>query len=446
MPAIITANAAVNLAQRDALGSKLKGPKTAAVVAVALFGAAMLTWSSLAPLSSATVAGGIVSPDSGRMTVQHMEGGIVDKILVAEGEKVAEGQLLAVLVDAKARSTRDSQTRRRYELMAQRARLDALATNADAPDFSAIPTQASDAAMATFVANETALFQSRRAAFLSKIRALKADQKAINSASIASDAQLKSAHEELDLLKQELQTKSDLFEKGLTTKPIVQALDRRRTQIEAQIAMLEGQHDGQASAMAQKGSTIDAEIAAFRNEIAEQAAKNSTELAAVESQLSASDDTVRRLEVRAPEAGTIVSLKVRTPGAVIAPGAAIADFVPSVGGAVLDVRVKPSDISRVAPGQNAQVTLTAYSQREVPMLPAIVKTVGADAITDQATHEIYYKVELRIDDVEAKKLAPNAALVAGMPVETYISHHERTLFSWLAEPVVRTFHRAGREY
>jgi HlyD family type I secretion membrane fusion protein len=446
MPTTITANAALDIRQKDSLGSKLKGPKIAAVTAVALFGAGLLAWSSLAPLSSATVAAGIVSPDSGRMTVQHLEGGIVDKILVTEGEKVSEGQLIAILVDSKVRSTRDGQTRRRNELLTQRARLDALATNADKPDFSRIRTDASDTTMAAFVENESALFQSRRAAFLSKIRALKQEGMALDSASNSSDSQLNSAREELDLLKQELQTKADLYAKGLTTKPIVQALDRRRTQIEAQIAQLEGQHESQASTMAQKKSNIDAEIAAFRNEIAEQAAKNSTELASLESALSASDDAVRRMEVRAPEAGTIVSLKVRTPGAVIAPGAAIADFVPSVGGAVLDVRVKPADISRVQPGQNAQVTLTAYSQREVPMLPASVKTVGADAITDPATREIYYKVELRIDDTQAKRLAPSAALVAGMPVETYISHHERTLFSWLAEPVVRTFHRAAREY
>lgn len=446
MPATTTVNAALNLAQSDALGAKLKGPKTAAIVAVVLFGVGMLVWGSLAPLSSATVAIGIVSPDSGRMTVQHLEGGIVEKILVNEGDKVVEGQPIAVLVDSKMRAARDSQIRRRNELLAQRARLDALATNADKPDFSRIRTAASDTAMVVFIENENALFQSRRAAFLSKIRALKQEGRALESASNSYEAQLKSAREELDLVKQELETKSELFAKGLTTKPIVLALDRRRTQIESQIALLEGQHESQASTRAQKASNIDAEIAAFRNEIAEQTAKNSTELAAVESQLSASDDVVRRMEVRAPEAGTIVSLKVRTPGAVIGPGAAIADFVPSEGGAVLDVRVRPSDISRVQPGQEAKVTLTAYSQREVPMLPAVVKTVSADAITDPATREIYYKVELRIDDSQAKKLAPMATLVTGMPVEAYISHHERTLFGWLAEPVMRSFQRATREY
>lgn len=445
MPSAIALQSSRDTAQRDALGAKLRSPARTATFAVGLLAAGLAGWSALAPISSATVASGIVSPDSGRMTVQHREGGIVDRVLVSEGERVVEGQTIAVLLDAKARADRDGQIRRRAELLAQKARLDALAANADAPDFSAL-TRSDDPTLATFVQNEKALFQSRRAAFLSKLHALKQEGLAVDSASAASDAQIKSAREELELVRQELDTKTMLFEKGLTTKPIVLQLDRRRTQLEAQIAQLEGQHQSQAATTAQKKATIDAEIAAFRNEIAEQAAKNATELASIQTQLTASEDAVRRMEVKAPESGTIVSLKVRTPGAVLTPGAAIADFVPSVGGAVLDVRVKPSDISRVQPGQQAQVTLTAYSQREVPMLPAVVKTVGADAITDQATHEIYYKVELRIDDAEAKRLAPKANLVAGMPVESYISHHERTLLQWLAEPVVRTFHRAGREY
>ncbi len=447
MPSAVALSAAADLAQRDSLGLKLSGPKRSAAVAASLFGAAILSWSYLAPLSSATVASGIVSPDSGRMTVQHLEGGIVDRILVAEGDKVQEGQTIAVLVDAKARAARDGQVHRRAELRAQLARLQALATNAAEPDFSALKADAAtDPAIAAFIQNETATFQSRQAAFLSKIRALKAETVGIDQTGTATEQMLKSAHEELDLVRQELDVKNELFAKGLTTKPIVQQLDRRRAEIEGQIAQLEGQRATQAATLAQKTSNIQTEIAGFRNEIAEQSAKASTELAAVESQLVASDDAVRRMEVKATEAGTIVSLKVRTPGAVLKPGDTIADFVPRDGGTVLDVRVKPSDISHVMAGQTAEVTLPAYSQREVPSLPATVKTVGADAITDQATHEVYYKVELRIDEAAVRRLAPTVKLVAGMPVEGYISHHERTLFQWLAEPVVRTFKSAGREY
>ena len=192
------------------------------------------------------------------------------------------------------------------------------------------------------------MFRSRRVAFNSKINALQNEIRSLQSVVSTSDVQLASLREELALVHDELKIKQDLLQMGLTTRPVMQALDRRRTQIEAQLAQMSGQFDGQRATIKQKKEALTGEIASFRNEIADQDAKASTELAGIEQQLTASDDAVRRMEVKAPDAGTVVSLKVRTPGAVLSPGAAIADLVPLNGGAVLDVRVKPNDISSAA--------------------------------------------------------------------------------------------------
>jgi HlyD family type I secretion membrane fusion protein len=429
------------------LDERMKNVKRSALIAGGIFVAVIAIWGLMAPLSSATIATGIVSPDSGRKTVQHLEGGIVERIMVAEGDQVSEGQPIAILVDAKTRSTRESQLRRRYELLAQRARLDALAGDDHEPNFVVLEsTIASDSGLAAFVANETAVFRSRRGAFNAKVGALQNEIRSLQHVVATADQQLASLREELDLVHDELAVKQGLLDKGLTTRPVVQALDRRRTQIDAQLAQMTGQFEAQRATIAQKSELLQAEMATFRNEVADQAAKASSELAAVEHQLASSNDALRRMEVKAPEAGTVVSLKMRTPGGVVTPGGAIADLVPRNGGVVLEVRIKPSDISRVFPGQTAQVALTAYSQREVPYLDAAVKTVSADAITDPATREIYYKAELRIDPQVTAKLTPAIALVAGMPVEAYINHHKRTLVAWLYEPIARSFYRGTREY
>ena len=429
------------------LDDRLKNIKRAALITGGLFFAVIALWALLAPLSSATIATGMVSPDSGRKTVQHLEGGIVERILVAEGDQVSEGQPIAILVDAKTRSARESQLRRRHELLAQLARLEALARDDDEPNFAMLGSSAaSDPGLAAFVANETAVFRSRRNAFNSKIEALQNEIRSLRNVVATADQQLASLREELDLVHDELTVKQGLLDKGLTTRPVVQALDRRRTQIDGQLAQMTGQFEAQRATIAQKSELMKAEVAAFRNEVADQAAKAASELAAVEHQLATSNDAVRRMEVRAPEAGTVVSLKMRTPGGVVTPGGAIADLVPLNGGIVLEVRIKPGDISRVIPGQTAQVALTAYSQREVPYLEAAVKTVSADAITDPATREIYYKAELRIDPEVTAKLSPAIAMVAGMPVEAYINHHQRTLVAWLYEPIARSFYRGTREY
>jgi len=360
---------------------------------------------------------------------------------------VAEGQPLVVLVDAKARASHQTQLRRRAELLIQIARLRASAAAAGEPDFSRLADElAQDASLAVFAENERALFLSRQATLAAKTGTIRDDLRSLDAAVQSFTAQLGAASEELRLIREERETKSYLLTQGLTIKPVVLALDRRRTQIEAQIAQLESQRLAQRSAIEQKRKAIEGELSAFRNEIAGDLSKAETDLAAVIQQIGASADAIRRMDVRAPEAGTVVSLRLRTPGAVLAPGAPIADLVPVSGATILDVRVKPNDIARVHAGQPAQVMLTAYSAREVPFLPAVVKTVSADAVTDPSSREIYYKAELRIDRDAIARLAPQVALVPGMPVEGYIAHHERTLVEWLLEPVVRSFRRGGLEY
>jgi HlyD family secretion protein len=429
------------------LDHKLAGPKKTALMTVATLAMVFLTWSALAPLSSATIASGIVSPDSGRKTVQHLEGGIIEKILVKEAEVVSAGQPLAVLVDARARANYETQLRHRAELKAQKARLSALLDGAVDIDVSALDGDLGrDPSLHEYIENERGLFRSKRAVLAAKLGAIKDDLGALEKAIAALTVEMGAAHEELALTLEDLETKRELLKKGLTTKPMVLALDRHRTEVEAKIAELGAKRDAQEASIEQKKKALAGEGSGFKSENADALAKVAGELAAVEQQVVAASDAIHREAVLAPEAGTVVSLKVRTPGAALPPGGAILDLVPTEDTPVLEVRIKPDDISRVHSGQRAQVMLPAYSPREVPLLPAVVRTVTADALTDPVTREVYYKAELRMDEAQMSKLAPQVKLVAGMPVETFIEHHKRTLFDWIVEPIQRSFVRGGREY
>jgi HlyD family type I secretion membrane fusion protein len=429
------------------LACKLEGLKRTALATVTLLAALFATWSAVAPLSSATMATGIVSPDTGRKTVQHLEGGIVEKILVNEGDKVAAGQTLVVLVDARAHANYETQLRRRAELRVQNLRLRALLEGSPRPDFSGLADDVlRDPSLPAYLENELGLFQSKRASLVAKIGAIHDEIDSLQHGVAALTDEIGFAREELNLTFEDLETKRELLAKGLTTKPAVLALDRHRTEIQAKIADLDAKRIAQRSTIEQKKKAQLGEASSFRNEIADGLAKAAAELAAVDQQVAAASDAMWREDVRAPEAGTVVSLKVRTPGAALPPGGAVADLVPANDKLVLEVRVKPDDISRVHSGMDAQVMFTAYSPREVPLLPAVVTTVSADAVTDPATREVYYKAELHMNDAELDNLAPGVSLVAGMQVEAFIENHKRTLVKWLIEPIERSFRRAGREY
>lgn len=428
------------------LHTKLRGPRTLALVAglgsITMLGA----WSALAPLASATMAPGIVSPDSGRQTVQHLEGGILDRLLVAEGDTVAAGQPIAVLVDARAKATYDSQIHRRTELAAARIRLKALAAGGPA-DFAPLADDvARDPSLGAVLANETELLRTRRSGYKAKVEGLSEQIRKSEAVIAAFRRQTDATEVERVTVSKQLDDARYLLAKGLTTRPRVLALEARMAQIDAQRASLDGQVAASASDIQRTRTALSEEESTFRQQIGEDLAKTDAEAATVANQIAAGADAIGRQQVKAPEAGTVVSLKVRTPGAVVAQGGAIADILPTDGALVFEVRVRPVDIAHVAAGQTARVTVTAFSPKEVPVLPGHVRKVGADAVQDPVTREFYYRAEVAIDRDEVARLAPRAKLQAGMPVQAFIEDHPRTLLTWLAEPLMRGFSKAGLEY
>jgi HlyD family type I secretion membrane fusion protein len=428
------------------LQNKLRGPRTLALAAgfgsITLLGA----WSALAPLASATLATGIVSPDSGRQTVQHLEGGILDRLLVSEGDTVAAGQPIAVLVDARAKAAYDSQIHRRTELAAARIRLKALAAGGPA-DFAPLADDvARDPSLGAVLANEAELLRTRRSGYKAKVEGLSEQIRKSEAVSAAFRRQIDATEAERATVVKQLDDARYLLAKGLTTRPRMLALEARMAQIDAQRASFDGQIAASASDIERTRTALSEEESTFRQQLGEDLAKTDAEAATVANQIAASTDAIGRQQVKAPEAGTVVSLKVRTPGAVVAQGGAIADILPTDGSLVFEVRVRPVDIAHVASGQTARVTVTAFSPKEVPVLPGYVRKVGADAVQDPVTREFYYRAEVAIDRDEVARLAPGAKLQAGMPVQAFIEDHPRTLLTWLAEPLMRGFAKAGREY
>ena len=428
------------------LQSKLRGPRTLAIAAglgsMTLLGA----WSAMAPLASATVAAGIVSPDTGRQTVQHLEGGILDRMLVAEGDAVAAGQPIAVLLDARAKAAYDNQIHRRSELTAARIRLRALADGAE-PDFRPLDADlVRDPSLRAVVENEGEILRTRRAGLRAKVDGLAEQIRRSEATGAALRRQVDATEVERVTVVKQLEDARHLLAKGLTTRPRVLALEARMAQLDAQQASLDGQIQAAASDAGRTRTVLAGEESAFRQQIGEETAKVEAEAAVVANQIAASADAAGRQQVRAPEAGTVVSLKVRTPGAVVAPGGAVADILPSDASLVLEVRVRPVDIAHVSVGQSARISVTAFSAKEVPVLPGHVRKVGADAVQDPATREFHYKAEIAIDRGELARLAPGSKLVAGMPVQAFIEDRPRTLLTWLAEPMMRGFAKAGLEH
>jgi HlyD family secretion protein/epimerase transport system membrane fusion protein len=168
------------------------------------------------------------------------------------------------------------------------------------------------------------------------------------------------------------------------------------------------------------------------------------ELVDVSERLKAAEDILVRTDIRAPQAGVVMGLNVHTEEGVIAPGQRLLDIVPEDDTLVIEAQVAPNDIDVVYAGLPAQVRLTAFKQRNTPMLDAKLNRVSADSFTDERSGASYFLARVTIDAAELKKL-DGRELYPGMGAEVMIKTGKRTTMDYILAPLTDSLRRAFRE-
>lgn len=431
---------------RSALGRSLRRPVLAGTALVTLFFGAFGTWAAVAPLASAAIAPGIVSPDSSRKTVQHLEGGIIRQILVQEGTHVEAGQPLLLLDNAQAEATFLELQNQYRTFQATEARLlaeQALAAGIVYPD---------DLLDALDQPGVTDIVQAQEQLFATRAQAL-ANRKAILQQRIAQtgqeivglQAQIDAGNVQLGLIDEEIASVSQMLDQGLERRPRLLALQRDRAQIQGAVG-------ANLAAIARAEQQIGESQLEITNQDADRLDQIATDLTDVRSsltalreRLSATRDVLDRMVITAPVSGIVVQLRYHTTGGVIGGGQPILDIVPDQDDLLVDARVAPTDIDVVRAGLPAIVHLSAFAQRNLPRIEGTVRTVSADSLTDPNTGQRYYlaRVEVDLDTVHA--VAPQIELVPGMPADVTIRTGERTMLEYLVQPFAQSLRRSFTE-
>ncbi len=423
----------------------LAGPVLAGLIILTLFVGALGAWSVLAPLDSAAVAPGIVTVETRRKTIQHLEGGIVGEILVREGETVTGGQVLVRLDGTQARATQDMLQARWIKATVREARLVAERDGLETLAASQVPTMLrEDPRAAEALQVERNLFAARRDAIAREIgiqeqRVLQLEQEIKGL-----KGEIWTQGKRLKLIGQETEQLRPLVEKGLARRP-------RLLQLEQQTAELEGER---ALNRARIGSSREA-IKETRLRIAELGTRRATEAAEsldevqgvlfdLAERMRAAGDVLARTEILAPMDGTVVALQIHTPGGVIAPGAPIMDIVPRDEGLVIEAQLDPGDIDIVAVGLPVEIRFTALNQRHSVPATGRVTSVSADLLSDESSQRSFYLVRVVLDGNDYA-LPHGVALQPGMYAEVFIKTGQQTVLDYLAEPILNSFNRAFRE-
>lgn len=400
-------------------------------------------WASFSSLSGAVIASGQILDETSIKKVQHPTGGIVGRINVKNGDKVAAGDILVTLDDTQTRANLDVIRSQLTELTGRKARLAAERDGATAIVFP-VAFESSYREAPRVAAGEKRLFEARQRSNAEQKAQLKERIGQFRNETRGLRSQEAAKSKELKLVREELERVEDMYKRSLTPATRVLQMQRDATRIAgehgalvSQIARTEGQIAETELKIIELDSTARADAQKELREI-------EARIAELMQRQVAADDLLMRVDIKSPQTGIVHEVTVHTVGGVIAPGETIMGIVPLNDEKVVEARVAPTDVDQVIAGQKATLRFTAFNQRTTPELDGTVHMVASDVSKDPQSGAPYYVVRLRVDEVSLAAFK-QLKVVTGMPVETFIKTGERSAISYLVKPFRDQLARTFRE-
>ncbi|HEX7640350.1 MAG TPA: HlyD family type I secretion periplasmic adaptor subunit [Burkholderiaceae bacterium] len=397
---------------------------------------ALVTWAAFARVDEVTKGDGRVVPSRQLQVLQSLDGGVVEQILVHEGDVVEAGQLLMRIDPTRANSAvRDSEAQG-FALEARVARLRALAQGT-----SFLPPTAGTDEEKAIVAGERQLYDSRATELQTQLSIVRQQQAQHEQELAAIQARRTAAQHALDLSTQELNQTRPLLATGAVSQVDILRLERDVTKNRGDVDQAAAEVGRVQAQIAESGRKIQETELAFRNDAGKDLADAMGKLNALNEGAVGLADRVDKTQVKSPVRGRIQRLLANTPGGVVQPGKDIVEIVPLDDSLVLDARVQPRDIAFIHPGEKANVKFTAYDFSIYGGLDATVENISPDTVIDERGNA-YYLVRVRTARASFDDKLP---IIPGMTAEVDILTGRKTVLSYLLKPVLKVKSYALRE-
>ena len=401
------------------------------------------SWAAFAPIDGAAVASGFVNVRSYSKVVQHLEGGIISDIFVENGARVQGGQPILELNNTQSLAQLEIVNSQFIALTALETRLMAERDGLDDVNYPGSFSSA-DTRVREETAAQTEIFRARKAALGGSIEVLRQRIGQLESQVVGLEA-LKVSKEQLAAsFTEELEDVQVLLSQGFSEKTRLRELERNVASFNGEAADLTANI---ASAEIQIGETqleILQQDREFQNQVVSELGEVKTSLKDISERITALEDVVARTTVRAPEAGVVNGLQVHTIGGVISPGMKIVDIVPDGDDLIIEAKVSPIDIDRVAVNQNATIRFSSFGLASVPTIYGQVINLSADRLFDQVSGLPYYQARVEVTPEGMEDLG-DLVLMPGMPAEVFIATGSRTFLQYLFKPFTNAIARSLRE-
>lgn len=407
------------------------------LITIVLFFVCFIAWAYNATLEEVTRGEGRIIASSQTQVVQHLEGGILQDLLVREGQIVEKSQVL-MRIENKIAEAELAEKRKRYiSLLATAARLRAETTGVESIEYPRIVLdQAPDVA-----ASERQLFLRRQEQLEQQIQIL-VDQKRQKIQELQELlGRTDSLKRQLLIAQEEIELIEPLVESGASSRLDLIRARQKIEDLDSQIGATELSVPRTRTAISEADRRIEEKQFSFRAEAQQDLNTSVAEANQLEEEITAGVDRVTRTEIRSPVRGTVNKVLLNTIGGVVRPGDDLVEIVPLGDALLVEARIRPADRAQLWPGLPAVVKLSAYDYSIFGGLDAQLVDISADTITDDQG-ETFYRIRLRTDQTN---LGEDKPIIPGMTASVDILTGEKTVLQYLMKPILKAKQNALRE-
>lgn len=390
------------------------------------------SWAAFAPLDGAAYAPGVVTVQTYRKTVQHLEGGIVKEVLVHDGDIVKKGDPIIVLDDSQLRSEYEVTRNQLIAAKAMEARLIAERDDKSKIEFTHMDEPDSQRGIEARY-GETQVFNARRASRLGQISVLQERIGQLNQQIKGTDSVIGTKNNLEKSYTGEIGELNELLAQGFVDKQRMLEQARKLDMLKSEVA------DHRSTNIKTKLQINETQLQIlqitkdFNADVTKLLAETQTKAYEFQEKAAALEDRLSRVVIRAPDDGMVIGMTVHTVGGVVRAATPLLDIVPSISDLVVEAQVAPNDIDRIAIGKLADIRFSAFNSATTPVIEGIVTSVSGDRLTNEKTGAPYYLARVSVTKSGEQKLG-DRKLLAGMPADVLINTGERTMLQYLLQP------------
>ncbi|MET0263986.1 MAG: HlyD family type I secretion periplasmic adaptor subunit [Duganella sp.] len=406
-----------------------------------------LLWAIFAPLDKGVPVSGTVATESNRKTIQYLQNGIVQDILVKDGDVVKAGQVLVRMNNVQAKSALDISRTQYISARATEARLRAeLLGQSTVALPEALKPYKDEAAVIEAMALQNQLLTARQGALRSELGGADESIEGLKLQIAGLSQSRDNKKDQLGTLKEQLDNSRELAKEGYLARNRLLEVERNYLQINGAVAEDIGNIGRAQSQIAELKMRKTQRNQDYQKEVRSLLADTQREADSLMGRLDAQKFDLASVEIKSPVDGVVVGSSIFTRGGVVGAGSRMMEIVPRDDRLVVEGQLPVHLIDKVHRGLPVELMFSAFNTNTTPHIPGEVIQIAADRTVEERTGQPYYKVRVQVTKEGAKLIEQKKLdVVSGMPVDMFVKTGERSMMSYLLKPITDRAHSAMSE-